>query len=554
MDRSVAVETERIDDVVLLLEMMKQMGLPELLNRHLPRHGNQTGLDLGWVAAIWLSLIISQGEHRKVTVQAWVDERQGMLEAVSGQVFQAHDFSDDRLSILLRRLSDGATWFKLEQELNRDTIRLYDLEQKTVRLDATTVSGYHLVDEAGLFQFGHSKDDPNRAQVKVMLGVLDPLGWPIATQVVSGEQADDGLYSPAITAVRQSLSQPHLLFVGDCKLSGLGTKGMIAAQGDYYLSPLPRTGQTPSLLPEWVGAALSGQVQLQAVELYPERAEDGCVVEGYELKRTLETLVDGQSVSWTERVLVVFSPTFALAQQRGLEARLAKATAKLEALTPKPGPGKRQITDAAVLTSKVDAILKQHRVQDLLAYESTTASHGGKTRCVITAVTPDPAKIQAQIDHLGWRAYGTNAPKSRLSWEDAVITYRDEWIVEHSFSRLKGAALAIAPLFVQRDDQVVGLVNLLSLALRLLSLIEFVARRNLKQPLQGLKPHKPREKTAKPTAESLLKAFPNLTLTAIQLRGERIYHVTTLTPLQQQILFLLELSPDIYSKLGGNTA
>jgi transposase len=45
MDRSVAVETERIDDVVLLLEMMKQMGLPEVLNRHLPRHGNQTGLD-----------------------------------------------------------------------------------------------------------------------------------------------------------------------------------------------------------------------------------------------------------------------------------------------------------------------------------------------------------------------------------------------------------------------------------------------------------------------------------------------------------------------------
>jgi transposase len=554
MDRSVGVETERIDDVVLLLEMMKQMGLPELLNRHLPRHGNQTGLDLGWVAAIWLSLIISQGEHRKVTVQAWVDERQGMLEAVSGQVFQAHDFSDDRLSILLRRLSDGATWFKLEQELNRDTIRLYDLEQKTVRLDATTVSGYHLVDEAGLFQFGHSKDDPNRAQVKVMLGVLDPLGLPIATQVVSGEKADDGLYSPAITAVRQSISQPHLLFVGDCKLSALGTRGMIVAQGDYYLSPLSGTGQTPGLLQEWVGSALSGEVKLAAVELYPERAEDGCVVEGYELKRTLETRIDGQSVSWTERVLVVFSPTFALAQQRGLAARLAKATAKLAALTPKPGPGKRQITDIAVLTSKVDAILKQHRVQDLLAYEFTTAPHGGKTRYVITAVTPERAKIQAQIDHLGWRAYGTNAPKSRLSWEDAVITYRDEWIVEHSFSRLKGAALAIAPLFVQRDDQVVGLVNLMSLALRLLSLIEFVVRRNLKQPLQGLKPHKPQEKTAKPTAESLLKAFSNLTLTAIQLHGERIYHVTTLNPLQQQILFLLELSPDIYSKLGGNTA
>jgi transposase len=553
MASSIGVETERIDDVVLLLEMMKQMGLPEVLNRHLPRHGNQTGLDLGWVASIWLSMIISEGDHRKVTVQAWVDERQRMLEAVSGQEFQAHDFSDDRLSILLRRLSEGSTWSNIEQELNGNTIRLYDLEQKTVRLDATTVSGYHLVDEAGLFQFGHSKDDPNRAQVKVMMGVLDPLGLPIATQVVSGEQADDGLYGPAITAVRQSISQPHLLFVGDCKLSALETRGMIAAQADYYLSPLAGTGQTPALLQEWVAAAISGQVALSAVELYPEREEDACLVEGYELTRSLEVSVNGQLVSWTERVLVVFSPSFALAQQRGLESRLAKATEKLQALTPKPGPGKRQITDAEVLKAKAEGILKQHRVQNLLTYEFTTETKSGKTRYVITAVTPEPNKIQAQIQQLGWRAYGTNAPKSRLSWEDAIITYRDEWIVEHSFSRLKGKALAVAPLFLQRDDQVIGLINLMSLALRLLALIEFVVRRNLKEPLKGLKAHKPQEKTSKPTAESLLKAFSSLTLTIIQIRGEQVCHVTELSSLQQHILLLLELPPDIYSKLGEDT-
>jgi transposase len=58
--------SERIDDVVLLLEVMKKMGLPEILNQHLPRHWKQEGLDWGWVACIWLSYIISQGDHRKV--------------------------------------------------------------------------------------------------------------------------------------------------------------------------------------------------------------------------------------------------------------------------------------------------------------------------------------------------------------------------------------------------------------------------------------------------------------------------------------------------------
>ena len=47
-----------------------------------------------------------------------------------------------------------------------------------------TVSGAHEVTEGGLLQFGHSKDDPTRPQIKVMLGSLDPLGMPLATEVV----------------------------------------------------------------------------------------------------------------------------------------------------------------------------------------------------------------------------------------------------------------------------------------------------------------------------------------------------------------------------------
>ena len=46
------------------------------------------------------------------------------------------------------------------------------------------------MDEAGLFQFGHSKDDPSLPQIKTMLADLDRLGMPVATQVVSGETAD----------------------------------------------------------------------------------------------------------------------------------------------------------------------------------------------------------------------------------------------------------------------------------------------------------------------------------------------------------------------------
>ena len=84
-----------------------------------------------------------------------------------------------------------------------------------IRCDATTVSGDHEVTAGGLLQFGHSKDDPTRPQIKVMMGSLDPLGMPLSTDVLSGERADDGLYIPIIDRIRAGLSKSGLLFVGD---------------------------------------------------------------------------------------------------------------------------------------------------------------------------------------------------------------------------------------------------------------------------------------------------------------------------------------------------
>jgi hypothetical protein len=39
--------TERVDDVALLIGQMVKMGLPEVLDRHIPRHWTQTRAQLG---------------------------------------------------------------------------------------------------------------------------------------------------------------------------------------------------------------------------------------------------------------------------------------------------------------------------------------------------------------------------------------------------------------------------------------------------------------------------------------------------------------------------
>ena len=72
MTPELSITTERIDDFPLLLATMQQIGLPEIIDRHLTRHGQQEGLSWGWIATIWLAHILSQGDHRKLPVQAWV--------------------------------------------------------------------------------------------------------------------------------------------------------------------------------------------------------------------------------------------------------------------------------------------------------------------------------------------------------------------------------------------------------------------------------------------------------------------------------------------------
>src|SRR6059058_3848361 len=223
MKEELAITTERIDDFVVLLALMQQMDLPAILDRHLPRHWLQQGLSWGWTATIWLAHIVSQGDHRKLTVRDWVRQAHSTLEQVTGLDIRETDFTDDRLTIVLRHLSDAARWQAIEQELGEHLVRVYALEEQPIRVDATTVSGYREGGADSLWQFGYSKDDPTLRQIKAMMATLDPLGLPLALEVVSGEQADDPLYVPTIDRVLACLGRHGLLFVGDCKRMPLAT-------------------------------------------------------------------------------------------------------------------------------------------------------------------------------------------------------------------------------------------------------------------------------------------------------------------------------------------
>src|SRR6266478_1028330 len=363
--------TERVDDIPLLLEQMQRMGLPTLLDTHFPTHGNWTGLSLGWVSTIWLSSILSQGDHRMVHVEPWVAKRLWTLGTTIGQGVTRVDFTDDRLEIVLRRLSHDERWGAFESGLNQHTVRVYALSTERVHVDSTSANAYATVSDGGLFQFGHSKDyRPDLPQVKVMQAVLDPLGMPLATDAVSGERADDPLYMPCIERVQASLGRHGVLYVGDCKMASRDTRARIAAAGDFYLCPLPQVQLAAGEFEAALEAVWNGEHALSSVVREGPKGQPELIAEGYEYPVAMGQKVDGKGESWTERRLVVRSVRQAHAAEVALRARVAKALAQIEALNQR-GRGRKRFETVSALRQAVVAIVQHYIVEDLLWFRLT---------------------------------------------------------------------------------------------------------------------------------------------------------------------------------------
>jgi transposase len=567
MSEQLTITTERVDDIPILTASAQKLGVPELLDEHFVVHGNWNGLRPGNMLAGWLTHILSEADHRLNRVQDWAAKRLATLRGCLSEDVTALDFSDDRLAAGLDLLSDDERWARFETALNQRTLRVYDLRAKRVRIDTTTGSGYWQVTEDGLFQYGHSKDHrPDLPQMKVVLAALDPMGMPVATQVVAGNQADDPLYIPAIDQVRAGIGSRGLLYIGDCKMMALDTRTHLVAGADEYLGPFSQVQVSQEQLERYLEAVWAGEQALTTME---RRGADGKmerIAEGFERCETLTALENGKELIWNERRLVIRSLSHAKSATAALEARLQKAQAVIQALAERK-QGKEVYTEVEALHQAAEKVLEQHEVQGLLHFtvtEQVQEHHVRKygerpaetriERQLAIAVQRDEIAIQEAIRRLGWRVYGTNCAAEELSLEQAVFAYREEYLVERCFGRLKGKPLSLTPMYLEDDRRATALTRLLSIGLRILTLLEHVARCHLSEKnekLSGLYAGNPTRATERPTTEAMLQAFKDIFLNFVTVGTQTYCHLSPLSKLQQKILALLGLPTSIYTRLAN---
>ncbi|MDD5267678.1 MAG: hypothetical protein PHO08_11190 [Methylococcales bacterium] len=173
------------------------------------------------------------------------------------------------------------------------------------------------------------------------------------------------------------------------------------------------------------------------------------------------------------------------------------------------------------MTTKVNSIQEHHNVVSLLTIETlqetktvnkraygrrtaktvATATVSVRTSCNLTAYANT-------VRNLGWKAFVCN--NLELSLTEAVLAYRDKYIIERGFNRFRGKILGITPLFLSSTTRIKGLIRLLSIALRVMCLTEFTVRQSLQEQdakLDTIYAGNPKRATAKPTTEMMLRAF-----------------------------------------------
>jgi transposase len=368
--------------------------------------------------------------------------------------------------------------------------------------------------------------------------------------------------------VRILLGRAGLLYVGDCKMAALATRAELVAEGDYYLMPLPMTGDTRNQFGGWLDQLASGKVKTQ--ELWDDQEFLG---HAGEFTRVLHAKVADKPIAWKERVQLLRSPALTQRKQNDLEARLQRAEQAVRAVTPPVGPGKKQCRDEPALRAAVSAILERCDVSGLLTvswqrHEDQETKYVGpgrgsakratrtevRVRYQITEVRREAAAIEARRQRLGWRVQVTNSPKKRLSLLASVLSYRSGWSLERDFHLLKDNPLGIRPLYVKSDEQIGGLVRLMTLALRMLSVVEMQGRQGVAatgHKATGYYSGQPGRQTDSPSGPRILETVTRqqLTLYGTKTRNGTEWELATLPEIVRQLLGYLGLTETLYTRL-----
>ncbi|MDW8146624.1 MAG: hypothetical protein RMJ48_10060 [Roseiflexaceae bacterium] len=541
------VATERSEDIPTLIAHMRRMGIPQILDRHVPTRAYWGNLSVGWTAVVWLAHLLSCSDHKASTVQQWVSAHPETLRWCTGSPVTSADVGIDQLHDVLIGLSHNARWQAIETDLNQHALRTWTLSAEQVHLRLYEGRSWH-ISPRGSLQI--AKTHHRRARTlrpSIMLATLNPSNMPLVTWSFPGDRVPAVSFTEMLEQISRILPRQPYRFVGDA-LTAIELRGAIHMRNGKYLFLLPDALVDPAhsftdrSLPDvsaLFSASNSDHANLSAVR-------------GIEWYVPASAEIDGTTVSWHERRIAMRAPVQAHLLEESLRTRLKRAEEALLALCERKR-GKRRLRSLDAVQEAANAILDSYQVRGLLRLnfaeqieERLVRRYRGRPtgvrveRNVRLTVSTDTDALTRATQRLGWQIFGSNIPQQELSADRSLSLAASP---VPGFERLHGRPLSLTPHEVHTPELEIGLIRLLALGLRTLALLETIARLQLIR--EGLLSAIDDERAlSRTTSERLLEAFRDIMLVPGAHRLPR--SATPLSLLQKRVLHLLMLSPDIY--------
>ena len=439
-------------------------------------------------------------------------------------------------------------------------IEQFELDTQRIHHDTTTVTF------AGLYKGakgepritrGLNKDHrPDLKQLVFGLNVTADGAVPISHDVYSGNRSDDTIHRGNVDQLRQILQRTDFIYVADSKLATRANLAHVADYGGHFVTVLPRTRAENKLFRKALreGSAARWRKLLEIEnhrrkgnppDVYSSTADGpGETSEGYRLvwiRSSQKTELD------------------ALARETSLE----KAEAELFDLNTRLDLGR--IRKRPAIQKTVKAILARHNCQQFLQVhiaaqtqiETRRLRRGRprkndpvqkvRKRVYRLEVRRNKEALRAEARTDGVFPLTTNLTPAKAPKKEVLLIYKYQPYVEKRHALFK-SELEVAPVYVKKPRRAVGLLHAVFMAMMLDALIERTVRLNmLRDGVEALPILPEGRATRTPTTARILEHFSGMCWYEFERGGETVAFPIELSPLQKQLLGLLDMDPSTYA-------
>jgi len=557
------------------------MGVVEIIDRMVPSHRNRK-ISHGEAVAALMIYLLNDG-RALYRIENWAEQT-----AILSYIFpdyQPGDWTDDRFGDTLSTLFN----FGLEPiqgSISSNIVAEFDIALDVIHYDTTSVSLWGTYDSAAnqpavLITFGHSKAHrPDLKQIVMGTAVSGDGAVPIISGTHDGNTSDSVLPLSYWERLRKLTDKNPFCFIGDCKIASLDTIKTICSEKDgLFLAPMAITEAEQKRLikkfkeekPEFDPLNLKDKENLRPIyEKLTDRKgnrrkkEDvSKTPDRYKACEEAWEIRDNKDRPHTLRKLIIHSLRLAHLNAKTRERRLEKADNALNALRQRLN--KYKLTTRGAIEAAKNKVLSDCKVKGLM--DATIEERVEILRKKVGPGRPGPnskyvteekviydfkvhryqQKIEEKALLDGIFLMVSNLDKQQWSASDLLSLYKRQYKVERVFSVLKGP-LAVSPMLLEKPERICAIMFIMTLTLQLYTLIQRDAARELlkrNSPLEGLMPN--RIKTWRPRTNELLSAFDNISLVENVQGKTSSEHMTSLSPLQLEILQILKVPVRKYS-------